>query len=77
MTYSARPSAKPIDIIAKYIHGAEDGQVDVEAAEPYTLVNTLTVDELEHLNEDIKVYKEIERVWQFVTHEIIRVTAQI
>ena len=54
-------TAKPIDILAKYIHDAEDGN-EVQPEEPYAMLPTLTVDELEDLHEDIKVYMEIERV---------------
>ncbi|XP_013403092.1 cactin [Lingula anatina] len=51
--------AKPIDLLAKYI-SAEDDDLTVEMHEPYTYLNGLTIEDLEDLLEDIKVYSELE-----------------
>ena len=54
-------AAKPIDILAKYVHDAGEGRT-VEPEEPHLLLPTLTLDELDDLHADITVYLEIERV---------------
>ncbi|XP_074640523.1 splicing factor Cactin-like [Tubulanus polymorphus] len=51
--------AKPIDLLGKYI-SAEDDDFAVEMHEPYSYLNGLTIDDLEDLLEDIKVYIELE-----------------
>ncbi|XP_005098322.1 cactin [Aplysia californica] len=51
--------AKPIDLLAKYI-SAEDDELAVEMHEPYTYLYGLTIQDLEDLLEDIKVYLELE-----------------
>jgi len=51
--------AKPIDLLAKYI-SAEDDELAVEMHEPYTYLYALTIQDLEDLLEDIKVYLELE-----------------
>ncbi|KAK2156039.1 hypothetical protein LSH36_223g02000 [Paralvinella palmiformis] len=51
--------AKPIDLLAKYIN-AEADDFAVEMHEPYTYLNGLTINDLEDLIEDIKVYIELE-----------------
>jgi hypothetical protein len=53
-------TAKPIDLLAKYISAEEEVDA-VEMHEPYTYLNGLTIKDLEDLIEDIKVYKELER----------------
>lgn len=47
--------AKPIDLLAKYI-SAEDDDLAVEMHEPYTFLNGLTVNDMDDLLEDIKVW---------------------
>lgn len=51
--------AKPIDLLARYI-SAEGEDFGVEMLEPYIYLNGLTVEDLEDLQEDIKVYMELE-----------------
>ncbi|GFS23118.1 cactin-like [Elysia marginata] len=51
--------AKPIDLLAKYI-SAEDDELAVEMHEPYTYLYGLTIQDLDDLLEDIKVYLELE-----------------
>ncbi|CAN8029528.1 unnamed protein product [Ixodes persulcatus] len=51
--------AKPIDLLARYI-SAEEEDFGVEMLEPYIYLNGLTVQDLEDLQEDIKVYMELE-----------------
>ncbi|RUS88800.1 hypothetical protein EGW08_003430 [Elysia chlorotica] len=51
--------AKPIDLLAKYV-SAEDDELAVEMHEPYTYLYGLTIQDLEDLLEDIKVYLELE-----------------
>jgi hypothetical protein len=47
-------TAKPIDLLAKYI--SAEGEVDaVKMHEPYTYLNGLTIKDLEDLIENIKV----------------------
>jgi hypothetical protein len=47
-------TAKPIDLLAKYI--STEGEVDaVVMHEPYTYLNGLTIKDLEDLIEDLKV----------------------
>lgn len=63
--------AKPIDLLAKYIH-AEDFDLAVEMHEPYTFLIGLTVADLEDLLEDIQVSMELEQgknvdFWRDVT----------
>lgn len=53
-------SAKPIDLLAKYISAEEEVDA-VEMHEPYTYLNGLQIKDLEDLVEDIKVYQELER----------------
>jgi hypothetical protein len=52
--------AKPIDLLARYI-SAEDDDLAIEMHEPYTYLNGLTIQDLEDLLEDIKVYIELEQ----------------
>lgn len=58
MYYSVRyhSTAKPIDLLAKYI-SAEDDVDAIEMHEPYTYLNGLSIKDLEDLVEDIKVCK--------------------
>ncbi|XP_014666818.1 PREDICTED: cactin-like, partial [Priapulus caudatus] len=51
--------AKPIDLLAKYISAEEDAEA-VEMHEPYTYLTGLTINDLEDLLEDIKVYMELD-----------------
>uniref|UniRef100_A0A224Y2L4 Splicing factor Cactin n=1 Tax=Rhipicephalus zambeziensis TaxID=60191 RepID=A0A224Y2L4_9ACAR len=51
--------AKPIDLLARYI-SAEGEDFGVEMLEPYIYLNGLTMEDLEDLQEDIKVYMELE-----------------
>lgn len=53
-------TAKPIDLLAKYISAEEEVDA-VEMHEPYTYLNGLQIKDLEDLIEDIKVYQELER----------------
>lgn len=48
-------SAKPIDLLAKYISAEEEVDA-VEMHEPYTYLNGLMIKDLEDLIEDIKVF---------------------
>lgn len=52
--------AKPIDLLAKYISSEEDVDA-IEMHEPYTYLNGLSIQDLEDLVEDIKVYMELEK----------------
>ncbi|CAH1797477.1 unnamed protein product, partial [Owenia fusiformis] len=52
--------AKPIDLLAKYI-SAEDDEMELEMHEPYSYLNGLSIEDLEDLLEDIKVYGELEQ----------------
>ncbi|CAB3374237.1 Hypothetical predicted protein [Cloeon dipterum] len=52
--------AKPIDLLAKYVHSEEDIDA-VEMHEPYAYLNGLAIQDLEDLIEDIKVYRELEK----------------
>ena len=54
------PPAKPIDLLAKYISSAEELDA-VEVHEPYTYLVGLSIADLEDLQEDIRVYGELER----------------
>jgi len=63
--------AKPIDLLAKYI-SAEQDELAIEMHEPYTYLNGLTINDLEDLVEDIKVYLELhianqESYWKDIT----------
>ena len=63
--------AKPIDLLAKYI-SAEDDVDMVDMHEPYTYLNGLTIEDLEDLLVDIKVYQRPEKgcnadYWQGIT----------
>ena len=63
--------AKPIDLLAKYI-SAEDDVDMVDMHEPYTYLNGLTIEDLEDLLADIKVYQRLEKgcnsdYWQDIT----------
>ena len=63
--------AKPIDLLAKYI-SAEDDVDMVDMHEPYTYLNGLTIEDLEDLLVDIKVYQRLEKgcnadYWQDIT----------
>ncbi|GIY35955.1 hypothetical protein CEXT_5821 [Caerostris extrusa] len=51
--------AKPIDLLARYI-SSEEEDFNVEMHEPYKYLNGLKKEDLEDLQEDIKVYKSIE-----------------
>ncbi|XP_013789057.2 cactin-like [Limulus polyphemus] len=51
--------AKPIDLLARYI-SAEEEDFTVEMHEPYVYLNGLKLGDLEDLQEDIKVYMELE-----------------
>lgn len=53
--------AKPIDILANYINvGDDDAQTDMHMHEPYAIFKGLTLPDLEDLDEDIKVYEQME-----------------
>ncbi|ESO04409.1 hypothetical protein HELRODRAFT_154769 [Helobdella robusta] len=52
--------AKPIDLLAQYI-SAEDNDLAIEMTEPYNFLNGLTIQDLEDLLVDIKVYVELEQ----------------
>merc|ERR1719153_1846894 len=63
--------AKPIDLLAKYI-SAEDDVDMVDMHEPYTYLNGLSIEDLEDLLVDIKVYQRLEKgcnadYWQDIT----------
>lgn len=58
--HSLPPSAKPIDVLAKYISSTEEEDLDIEVQEPYLLLCGLNIVDLEDLLEDIKVYREME-----------------
>lgn len=51
--------AKPIDLLARYV-SAEDEDFTVEMHEPYVYLNGLKIQDLEDLQEDIKIYMELE-----------------
>ena len=51
--------AKPIDLLAKYIHTPKDDP-DIGQHEPYVVFDTITLDACEELKEDIKVYMRLE-----------------
>ncbi|XP_055952257.1 splicing factor Cactin-like [Argiope bruennichi] len=51
--------AKPIDLLARYI-SSEEEDFNIEMHEPYKYLNGLKREDLEDLQEDIKVYKSIE-----------------
>lgn len=55
--------AKPIDLLAKYMSSAADDNdlSGVEMQEPYTYLNGLTIQDLEDLLADIKIYIELEQ----------------
>ena len=60
MNNSFKILAKPIDLLAKYISSEEDVDA-IEMHEPYTYLNGLSIQDLEDLVEDIKVYMELEK----------------
>ncbi|XP_029202325.2 splicing factor Cactin-like [Acropora muricata] len=51
--------AKPIDLLAQYV-SVEDDDLEVQMHEPYKILVGLTIDDLEDLLVDIKVYMELE-----------------
>lgn len=51
--------AKPIDLLAQYV-STEDNDLEIQMHEPYTILVGLTIDDLEDLMVDIKVYMELE-----------------
>lgn len=51
--------AKPIDLLARYV-STEDEDFTVEMNEPYVYLNGLRTQDLEDLQEDIKIYMELE-----------------
>lgn len=51
--------AKPIDLLAQYVSG-DDDDLEIQMHEPYTILVGLTIDDLEDLLVDIKVYMELE-----------------
>lgn len=51
--------AKPIDLLAQYV-SAEDDDLEIQMHEPYTILLGLTIDDLEDVLVDIKVYMELE-----------------
>lgn len=59
ISYCFLTTAKPIDLLAKYIQSGEE-DMDIEVQEPYLLLRGLNVVDLEDLLEDIKVYRDME-----------------
>ncbi|XP_078377222.1 splicing factor Cactin-like isoform X2 [Oculina patagonica] len=51
--------AKPIDLLAQYV-STDDNDLEIQMHEPYTILVGLTIDDLEDLLVDIKVYMELE-----------------
>eukprot|EP00050_Salpingoeca_kvevrii_P003985 m.239516 g.239516 ORF g.239516 m.239516 type:complete len:571 (+) comp10919_c1_seq1:448-2160(+) len=51
--------SKPIDVLAKYIH-SDATDTDITFQEPYKAIVGLSLDDLEDLHEDIKVYIQME-----------------
>ncbi|XP_015763359.1 PREDICTED: cactin-like [Acropora digitifera] len=51
--------SKPIDLLAQYV-SVEDDDLEVQMHEPYKILVGLTIDDLEDLLVDIKVYMELE-----------------
>jgi hypothetical protein len=54
--------AKPIDILANYIHSADDADnAEMDMQEPYAIFTGLNIEDIEDLHEDIKVYQQMEQ----------------
>uniref|UniRef100_A0A182MQF5 Splicing factor Cactin n=1 Tax=Anopheles culicifacies TaxID=139723 RepID=A0A182MQF5_9DIPT len=54
--------AKPIDLLAQYISEQNlEESIEMQMHEPYTYLNGLSLDDLEDLLVDIKVYNELEK----------------
>ena len=54
--------AKPIDLLAQYISEQNlEESIEMQMHEPYSYLNGLSVDDLEDLLADIKVYNELEK----------------
>jgi hypothetical protein len=54
--------AKPIDLLAQYVNDENlEESIEMQMHEPYEYVKGLSVDDLEDLIEDIKVYNELEK----------------
>lgn len=54
--------AKPIDLLAQYINDQNlEESIEMQMHEPYTYLNGLSIDDLEDLLADIKVYNELEK----------------
>lgn len=51
--------AKPIDLLAQYV-SSDDNDLEIQMHEPYTILVGLTIEDLEDLLVDIKVYMELE-----------------
>lgn len=78
-SHSLAPSAKPIDVLAKYISSTAEEDLDIEVQEPYLLLCGLNIVDLEDLLEDIKVYREMEmnsnsEFWLVRCHQNPKVT---
>ncbi|KFM74457.1 hypothetical protein X975_17517, partial [Stegodyphus mimosarum] len=52
--------AKPIDLLARYV-SSEEEDFSVDMHEPYVYLNGLRSQDLEDLEEDIKIYMELEK----------------
>lgn len=54
--------AKPIDLLAQYVstHSLEE-TIEMQMHEPYTYLNGLSIEDLEDLLEDIRVYMEMDK----------------
>jgi hypothetical protein len=54
--------AKPIDLLAQYISDQNlEESIEMQMHEPYTYLNGLTIDDLEDLLVDIRVYNDLEK----------------
>lgn len=54
--------AKPIDLLAQYINDQNlEESIEMQMHEPYEYISGLSIDDLEDLLEDIKVYNELEK----------------
>lgn len=54
--------AKPIDLLAQYINDQNlEESIEMQMHEPYEMIRGLSIDDLEDLLVDIKVYNELER----------------
>lgn len=57
--------AKPIDLLAQYVstHSLEE-TIEMQMYEPYTYLNGLSIEDLEDLLEDIRIYMEMDKSGQ-------------